>query len=133
MPCKHAALALIYAQQMAEMDEPWKLWEARGCEEFGWLRFNSHFIFDDRFEYRQIPKTIQIGAFSVPEPMREKPDYCGQYWYVNTNDADGATVAGWTDAAVDRVRLRRGMCHATRENCIIHAKALFSFSEIKEI
>lgn len=132
MPCKHAYLALIYAQQMAEMDEPWKLWRRKWVNGKEWKQCVEPIAFGDEWVFEQIPKTIQIGAFSVPEPMREKPEIGSEYWFVEASCEDGVFMGYWNGAKEDILRLERGQCHLTRDNCIAHAKALFSFSEIKE-
>jgi len=129
MPCKHAALAAIYAQQMAEMDEPWRLWQYRTNDYDLWNKCGKHPEWKDEHEYRLIPKTIQIGAFSVPEPMREKPDMHDPYYVVDLSSEDGISEALWEDSGIENEWLRLGIIHLTRDNCIAHAKALFSFSE----
>ncbi len=77
-----------------------------------------------------IPKTIQIGAFSVPEPMREKPEYGTYVWAINVFAEDGVYQVQWCDSKQDAIALKSGSLHLTRDNCIAHAKALFSFSEV---
>lgn len=129
MPCKHAALAAIYAQQMTEMNEPWRLWEITLPDGRTYYP-KYHFIWLDDHEYRQIPKTIRIGNYDVPEPMREKPDINNRYWTISPGENDDVTSFRWSDDRVDNNLLRLGLCHQTRENCIVHAKALFSFSEV---
>lgn len=131
MACKHAALAAIYAKQMAEMDEPWKLWQWQ--DEMGnWNKVAGHPSWLDSWEYRQIPKTININGIEVPEPMREKPEYHTTFWHIDSGKDNGVMENIWTDSFYDNRRLARGQCHLTRDNCIIHAKALFSFTQIEE-
>ena len=126
MPCKHAALALIYAQQMAEMDEPWKLW--LGVDHNGnRFELRDHPQWNENFDYIQIPKTIGIGKYDVSEPMREKPEIGSKYWYIDIDNLCEWTT--WQDDEWDNHRFKLGICHLTRENCIIHAKALFSFTQ----
>lgn len=129
MACKHAELMMIYAKQAAEMDEPWKLWQWQD-ETGNWNKVAGHPSWLDSWEYRQIPKTIRIGNYDVPEPMRDKPDYCAPYWYIDTAADEGVAEGCWTEAKTDYLRLTKNVCHLTRENCIIHAKALFSFTEV---
>lgn len=129
MPCKHAHLALIYAQQMAVMNEPWELWRCRTEGEKQWFYHNRHFPFYDNVEYELIPKTIQIGIHFVPEPMREKPEIGATYYVVDAIEEDGGCERLWADDNWDNLMFSRGQCHLTRENCIIHAKALFSLTQ----
>jgi len=129
MPCKHAELMMIYAKQEAEMDEPWKLWECK--DEAGTpVCLAGHPSWNSRYSYRQIPKTININGHEVPEPMREKPEIGTKYWYVDIDELYQWTT--WQDDEYDNLLLSRGLCHATEEAAIAHAKALFSFTEIKE-
>lgn len=132
MPCKHAALAAIYAQQMAEMDEPWLLWEGKPevCEKF--VAMGYHFIFEDTWDFRLKTKTLSINGLDVPEPMREKPEIGTKYWYIETSSDALCDWTTWQDDESDNRHLRLGDCHLTRDNCIAHAKALFSFSELKD-
>lgn len=128
MPCKHAALAAIYAQQMAEMDAPWELWSVKKHDH--WFPLKSHPGWMEEREYRQIQKTININGHEVPEPMREKPDIGAKYWYVDIDELRQWTT--WQDDEYDDNRFKNGVCHATKQAAIDHAKALLSFSEIKD-
>jgi len=129
MHCKHAELMMIYAKQAAEMEEPWKLWRLREHKMNPWFYPNCHFVFNDCFDYELIPKTININCHEVPEPMREKPDIGAKYWYV---DIDGLYEwTTWQDDECDDNRFKNGVCHATKQAAIAHAKALFSFTEVK--
>ena len=129
MPCKHAELMLIYAGQAAEMDEPWKFWELRSPG-LKWITCTKHPEWRKENEYRQITNTIKINGHEVPEPMREKPEIGSKYWYVDIDELRQWTT--WQDDEYDNNRFKNGVCHATKEAAISHAKALFSFSEIKE-
>lgn len=129
MPCKHAELAAIYAQQMAEMDEPWKLWigiDHNGIE----FPLCSHPQWNDNYQYKQIPKTIKIGVHVVPEPMREKPDFGHKFYFVDPETNEGINCDIWNNCDLDKIKFDRGICHTTKEAAIAHAKALFSFSEV---
>ena len=108
MPCKHAELAAIYAQQMAEMDEPWLLWNRKRPEWQHWDRCDSPFAFLDSWEYRQIPKTININGHEVPEPMREKPEIGTEYWYVDAKLDNGASSFYWDNGRIDNLLLSHG-------------------------
>ena len=130
MPCKHYKEMMIYAKQAAEMDEPWKLWEAkaRGCCTYEKLAHHPEWWEDS--EYRKIPKTLNINGHEVQEPMRHYPEIGVQYWYIDTNSGDLCEWVTWQEYDSDKRNLRLGICHLTRDNCIAHAKALFSFSEV---
>lgn len=130
MPCKHAALAAIYAQQMAEMDEPWKLW--RGVDHNGnEFDLRDHPQWNENYNYIQIPKTININGHEVPEPMREKPEINSKYWIPSALSEDWVDWFSYIDNDFGNRLLDKGLCHATKEAAIAHAKALFSFTEEK--
>lgn len=131
MHCKHAALAAIYAKQMAEMDEPWRLWEWKYTE-FNWTPCKGHPSWLEDSEYRQTPKTININGHEVPEPMREKPEINSKYWIPSALSEDWVDWFSYIDNNFGNRLLDKGLCHATKEAAIAHAKALFSFTEIKE-
>lgn len=122
---------MIYAKQAAQMNDPWKLWEIKSHDDQGWFKPNGPFGFVGDWEFRQIPKTIRIGNFDVPEPMREKPKYGTSYYFVEFGNDDFIGVYDWRDDKTDNRLLDIGICHLTRENCVIHAKALFSFTEVR--
>ncbi len=133
MPCKHADLALIYAKQMAECDDPWELWEYKHLSGTEWIRPHNHIVLHDDQRYRQIPKTIKINGYDVPEPMRVKPEHNGKYYYVDLDIYGGGVNHDYYESHdLDLIRLGRGICHETEQAALIHAKALFSFSELKE-
>ncbi len=119
---------MIYAKQAAECDEPWKLWEVNVRNE--WEILVEHPHWSENREYRQIPKTIRIGNFYVPEPMREKPEIGTRYWYIVTGNDSMTGWNDWAEDPLDNILLKRGICHTTKEAAIAHAKALFSFSEV---
>ena len=129
MPCKHADNMMLYAKQAAECDEPWKLW--KGEDSHGNVfDLQTHPQWLNDYEYRQIPKTININGHEVPEPMREKPELGTEYYFITSSEKDGTRKDIWCGADDDINRMNNGVCHLTRDNCIAHAKALFSFSEV---
>lgn len=131
MPCKHADLMLIYAKQAAVMNEPWKLWECK-MNVNHWEKLFIHPVWDEHTEYRQIPKTIRIGNYDVPEPMREKPEIRTNYWVVNlTNPDDGVYGLIWSNLKTEQAWLNSGICHLTLEAATLHSKALISLSEVR--
>ncbi len=129
MPCKHSNLMMIYAQQAAECDEPWLLWEWGHQGEWGNLDTHPRWVKGN--EYRQIQKTIRIGSFDVPEPMREKPEYKTTYWTADPVYVDLVCHGVWLESCRDLKLFKLGICHATKEAAQLHAKALFSFTEVK--
>jgi hypothetical protein len=72
-PCPHAHLRMEYAKDALITDKPWKLWQLRStCSEL-WMDAWKELQWDPKTAYRRKPKTVKIGDFEVPEPMREAP------------------------------------------------------------
>ena len=69
---RHAALMALYAQDAAECAAPWTRWERRQADQ-PWCPCARHPNWRSSTQYRRKPKTIRIGEFDVPEPMREAP------------------------------------------------------------
>lgn len=130
MVCKHADKMMIYAKQAAECDEPWKLWQFKHLGYKEWSNCDAHPLWSPIFEYRQIPKTIKVGNFDVPEPMRDKPEYGDYYYIVDQSEEAGARRCKWSGDEFDERCFDRGI-HRSQKDCTIHAKALFSFSEVR--
>lgn len=69
-------------------------------------------------------KTIRIGEYDVPEPLREAPEIGTTYYVINIYSG-GADVCVWGSyMEFELEALRRGFLHATREAAELHAKAL---------
>ncbi|MNG70286.1 hypothetical protein D3C79_286670 [compost metagenome] len=104
-------------------------WNSGQC---GWLDCNDaksyYHSFGAKTEFRIKPRTIKIGDFDVPEPMRIIP-HDGQEVYVVTPQViDGFGPALWLGCGWQYTALERGLVHVTAKNAQSHAEALFSFS-----
>lgn len=130
---KHAALMLQYAQDAAETDRPWERWEFSNPSVPEWRSVEfSHPLWDEDCNYRRKPRTIRIGEFDVPEPLREAPAMESTYWAIDFFAKDSFVVDyQWDNDSTDQRMLRAGVCHATREAAELHAKALISLSAPK--
>lgn len=78
--------------------------------------------------YRIKPRTIRIGEFDVPEPLRVAPAVGALYWAVQFANDAGTGEYEWADDEVDSALLGRGMCHPTREAAEQHSEALVALS-----
>lgn len=77
------------------------------------------------------PKTIRIGEFDVPEPLRESPAVGTAVFTPNLVNNDGYLIFNWDSDFTDNRMLCRGLIHKTKESAIIHSKALISLTETK--
>lgn len=76
------------------------------------------------------PKTIRIGEFDVPEPLRECPTDGTQVFVVYLSGEPECVEFTWIGASSrDRVKLHRGLLHKTRDDAVLHARALISLTE----
>ena len=75
------------------------------------------------------PKTIRIGEYDVPEPVREPLEDDKEYWGVDPTAKELAWKYTWNNALFCNLMFRRGLIHLTKEAAVIHAKALLSLNK----
>ena len=78
------------------------------------------------------PKTIRIGEYDVPEPVREPLEKDTEYWIANFSLAELADSFKWYSDKFDNRVLKNGLIHLTKEAAVIHAKALISLTKAAE-
>lgn len=88
------------------------------------------FDFGD-YDYRIKPRTIKIGDFDVPEPMRVEPGSGVQYFVVETLSDTPAACQTWNGMDCEKRWLSMGLCHKSKESAIAHAKALIALTSAK--
>ena len=80
-----------------------------------------------------VPKTININGFEVPEPERKPLKKGMHYWVPNIyRKEDQADRNTWTSPESDGRILDLNLIHLTKEAAELHAKALLSFTQLKE-
>ena len=87
-------------------------------------------VFRMSCEYRVKPKTIRIGEYDVPEPIREMPALGITYYVADIAGSSLYGVATWVCDVEDIKWFNRGMVHSTKDAAIRHAKALLSLTEV---
>ena len=75
------------------------------------------------------PKTIRIGEYDVPEPVREPLEDGKEYWITNFSLEELAYSFKWYGVKFDNRLLKNGLIHLTKEAAAIHAKALLSLTK----
>lgn len=83
------------------------------------------------YEYRIKPKTIRIGEYDVPEPMREMPALDTDYYIACITTSGLYGVATWVCDDHDIEWFNRGIVHSTKDAAVLHAKALLSLTEVR--
>lgn len=84
------------------------------------------------FKFRIKPRTILINGIEVPEPFRGCLESGQTYWCVHFSYDDGYAPDDWDGSKYQANRLKNGAAHLTKEAAEIHARALLSFTKIKD-
>ena len=132
---RHAGLMMKYAEIAQTTDKPWEHFELRRKKSAVWEAIYAPIPFYDNVEYRlkpEPPKTIRIGEYDVPEPVREPLEDDEEYWCVDLTAEEFAWMYKWNNAIFCNLMLRRGLIHLTKEAAVIHAKALLSLTKAAE-
>lgn len=95
-----------------------------------WCDKRSDSNFAAGVKYRIKPRTIRIGEYDVPEPMREAPEIGSRYWLVRR--IDEVSVNQWKGDNFDKKWLGMGLCHAYMSSAMIHSEALISLTAKKD-
>ena len=82
------------------------------------------------YEYRVKLKTIRIGEYDVPEPMREIPAWGTTYYVVDTVVPISPRKYTWVGDTSDISWFNIGILHSTRDAAVLHAQALISLTEV---
>jgi len=128
----HAELMKQYAEDALTTDKPWELWECKGPKSNEWDNLRIGPTWYECHQYRRKPRTININGHEVPEPMREKPPYGAYYWVADLRYEVSPVQYVWEAHESDKKWLRAGLCHSTKEAAEAHARALLSFTQIKD-
>lgn len=75
-------------------------------------------------KYRIKPRTIKVNGFDVPEPMRTKPENDTDYYIPYPIASRMCTEVTWASDSNDERWLLLGICHATADAAVAHAKAM---------
>lgn len=127
---KHAELMLAYAQDAQKSDKPWMLWEYTLPNRNGWRPLKDNPSWDYTLEYRRKVKTIRIGAYDVPEPLRVAPEIGEGYYYVDCCSFPNFRHSIFAEDDFDYRIFIQGMMHLTEEAAELHAKALVSLTKL---
>lgn len=82
------------------------------------------------YTYRVKPKTIRIGEYDVPEPMREIPARGTTYYVVDMVAPSSLREYTWVGDTAGIGWFNLGILHSTRDAAVLHAKALLSLTEV---
>ena len=82
------------------------------------------------YEYRVKLKTIRIGEYDVPEPMREIPARGTTYYVVDTVAPSSPRAYTWVGDTADIGWFNLGILHSTIDAAVLHTKALLSLTGV---
>ena len=128
----HAELMMEYAKIAQTTDKPWEHFEVWQNDSCVWKAIHLPLRFYSHMEYRlkpEPPKTIRIGEYDVPEPVREPLEKDTEYWIAHFSLAELANRFKWYSDEFDKRVLKNGLIHLTKEAAVIHAKALLSLTK----
>ncbi|MDC4683243.1 hypothetical protein [Acinetobacter baumannii] len=100
-------------------------------ERNGWEPFNPYdFGFDvfDKFEFQLKPRTIFIGEFEVPEPLREAPEKGSTCSYPSPTVELGVQQFKWNGSKGQLRMLKHGQVHSSFDNAFAHCCAIIKIS-----
>ncbi|MDC9607354.1 hypothetical protein [Xenorhabdus griffiniae] len=126
----HADLIMEYAKLAQETDKPWEHFQygAFNCvDNVIWTDCDRAINFDIHLMYRLKPRTIKIGVYDVPEPVREPLPELTHY-YLPDIYADSEEIMLWDGGIDDITWLQRGLIHLDLESAELHAKALIALT-----
>ncbi|WP_098721509.1 hypothetical protein, partial [Acinetobacter baumannii] len=93
--------------------------------------FNPYdFGFDvfDKFEFQLKPRTIFIGEFEVPEPLREAPEKGTTCSYPSPTVELGVQQFKWNGSKGQLRMLQHGQVHSSSDNAFAHCCAIIKIS-----
>ena len=127
----HAELMMEYAKIARTTDKPWTHFEVRQNDSCVWEAIHRPVSFYSHMEYRLKPeqKTIRIGEYDVPEPVREPLENGATCWYPKLSNIDLIDGYIWCNDDTDLRMLSNGLIHLTEEAAKAHAEALLSLTK----
>lgn len=100
-------------------------------ERNGWEPFNPYdFGFDvfDKFEFQLKPRTIFIGEFEVPEPLKEAPAKGSTCSFPSPTVELGVQQFKWNGSKGQLRMLQHGQVHSSFDNAFAHCCAIIKVS-----
>jgi len=128
LPHPHAKLAQEYWTEAAIDINAWKNWEYQTIDGV-WRSCTTAPRFETYIQYRRKPKTIKIGNYDVPEPIREALKNGTGYYIPSFVAPNKVWAYSWDGGGIDQHVLECGLIHLTAEAARLHAEALISLTK----
>jgi len=100
-------------------------------ERNGWESFNPYdFGFDvfDKFDFKLKPRTIFIGEFEIPEPLKAAPEKGSTCSYPSPTVELGVQQFKWNGSKGQLRMLQHGQVHSSFDNAFAHCCAIIKVS-----
>ena len=107
----HAELMAQYAEDAKKYNEPWKMWQHMRGD--AWCDCTTHPYWATDHVYRRKPRTIKIGQYEVPEPVREPLSPGQKFWVVGP--FLGPHAFTWDGCPMHQHALESGFVHLSEE------------------
>lgn len=111
--------------------EDWEItWGDQNC----WAPFSRSkdiFNFYVNLLFRKKVKTIVCNGFTIPAPETVAPKLDCTYFLANVGYREFFSELEWTGVSYDNGVLKRQILHLTKENAIMHAKAMLGIDPHK--
>lgn len=121
----HADLMLQYAQDAAETDKPWLLWEIYNYSREDWTTLDEHPRWAKVTLYRKKPATVMVNGIEVPAPIKDKLKLLDlKYYLPNINDPGRPHSFMFRDDGYDNQMLKAGLLYLSSEDAEARAKAM---------
>lgn len=127
-PHTHAANMALFAEDAADIRDPWIRWEYYRDRSDEWVALVGLPSWQDNVAFRRKPKTITINGMRINAPLTTPPaEGCT---YVTPSLTSTALVVNsvWRNSRVDTLNFERGLVHYTTHDAMRHANALLSFT-----
>lgn len=115
--------------------EPWREFQFLNADG-AWVSMNTMEVIigavENGYEIRRRPRTVRIGKFDVPIPVREAPAAGTEYWVADPALKDFCARYSWFHDSGEEAWLRRGLIHLDPKSAEIHGRALASLTAQEE-
>ena len=125
-PHMHAYLMRQYAEDAAQTDKPWQLWEYSPADGPHWEAMEGHPGWNTAYLYRRRPKaqTRIVNGFTVPAPEVEALPFATPYWVTDAYGEAWATCMVWGGESWHHRALKRGLVFLSKEFAVANARAM---------
>lgn len=127
-PHPHAESMRLYAEDAAETNEPWLRWfyiddHHPDCKN----ELDGHPNWLRHLRYSRWPKKVRVNGLLLNAPLSEEPEEGSDVYIVDLCNAPMCVAISYTACnGVCIASLKRGLMHTSKEDAVMHAKALLN-------